>query len=449
MIKRLLIANRGEIVRRIIRACSDLGIQTVAVYSDADKNAFYLKNADETIHIGPSNPVKSYLNIDAIINAVKKSGADAVHPGYGFLSENASFAEAVVSQGITWVGPPSAVLKAIESKCYCREIAVKMGVPFVPGTLTLVKSADEVHQYVQVQGCPIVLKLDKGGGGKGIERVQEPRQIKEAFEKLSRIGVLAFGCSDCYIEEEILQPRHIEIQFLADHYGNSVCLGERECSVQRRFQKIIEESPSPVVTPKDREALFQYTRQLVNAMAYQGAGTMEFLRSAEGNFYFMEVNARLQVEHPVTEFLTGIDIVKSQLGIASGEKLDLQQEEVKFQGHSIEARVYAEDPVSFAPSPGIIQRVRLPELDGKFLRIDHAIEDGSKVPPFYDPLLAKVISWGPNRLDAIQRLKKALEEFQIEGIQTTIPTNLLILNSSNYVKGNLHTGFIEGLTQEV
>ncbi len=434
---------------RIIRACSDFGIQTVAVYSDADKNAFYLKSADRAVHIGPSNPVKSYLNIDVIIDAVRESGADAVHPGYGFLSENASFAEAVASQGITWVGPPSTVLKAIESKCYCREIAVKIGVPFVPGTLTLVKSVDEIHQYVQVQACPIVLKLDKGGGGKGIERVQEPHQIKEAFEKLSRVGVLAFGCPDCYIEQEILQPRHIEIQFLADHYGNSVCLGERECSVQRRFQKIIEESPSPVVTPRDREALFQYTRKLVKAMGYQGAGTMEFLRSAEGNFYFMEVNARLQVEHPVTEFLTGIDIVKGQLRIASGEKLNLQQEEVKFQGHSIEARVYAEDPVSFAPSPGMIQKVRFPEMDGRYLRIDHAIEEGGRVPPFYDPLLAKVISWGPNRLDAIQRLKKALEEFQIEGIQTTIPTNLMILNSPNYVKGNLHTGFIEGLTHQV
>lgn len=449
MIRKLLIPNRGEIVCRIIRACSDLGIKTVAVYADADRNAFYLKNADETIHIGPSNPVKSYLNIDAIIDAVKKSGADAVHPGYGFLSENASFAEAVVSHGTTWVGPSPAILSAIESKCYCREIAVEMGVPFVPGTLTLVKNVDEIHQYVKIRGCPIVLKLDKGGGGKGIERVQEPHQIKEAFEKLSRVGVLAFGSSDCYIEQEILQPRHIEIQFLADHYGNSVSLGERECSVQRRFQKIIEESPSPVVTPKDREALFGYTRQLVRGMGYQGAGTMEFLRSGDGNFYFMEVNARLQVEHPVTEFLTGIDIVKSQLRIASGEKLDLQQEEVKFQGHSIEARVYAEDPVSFAPSPGTIQKVRLPELDGRYLRIDHAIEDGSRVPPFYDPLLAKVISWGPNRLDAIQRLKKALEEFQIEGIQTTIPTNLLILNSPNYVEGNLHTGFIEELTQEV
>jgi acetyl-CoA carboxylase biotin carboxylase subunit len=445
VIKKLLIANRGEIVRRIIRACADLGIQTVAVYSEADKKAPYLKEADEAYPIGASNPVKSYLNIDALIDAAKKSGTDAVHPGYGFLSENASFSEAVVSHGITWVGPSPAVLHAIESKCYCREIAYHSGVPFVPGTLTLVKSVDEIHQYFRVQGCPIVLKLDKGGGGKGIERVQGPDQIKEAFEKISRVGVLAFGCSDCYIEQEILQPRHIEIQFLADHYGNCVCLGERECSVQRRFQKIIEESPSPVVIPKDREALFQYTQALVKRMGYQGAGTMEFLRSAEGGFYFMEVNARLQVEHPVTEFLTGIDIVKNQLKIASGERLNFRQEEISFQGHSIEARVYAEDPVSFDPSPGIIQKVRFPETDGKYLRVDHAIEEGGNVSPFYDPLLAKVISWGSNRMEAIDRLKKALGEFHIEGIQTTIPTNLMILNSPKYVSGEIHTGFIEDI----
>jgi acetyl-CoA carboxylase biotin carboxylase subunit len=445
VIRKLLIANRGEIVRRIMRACSDLGIQTVTVYSEADKKALYLREADEAYHIGPSNPVKSYLNIDALIDAAKKSGADAVHPGYGFLSENAAFAEAVVSHGITWVGPPPVVLRAIESKCYCREIAYHNGVPFVPGTLTLVKSVDEIYQYIQIQGCPIVLKLDKGGGGKGIERVQEPGQIKDSFEKLSRVGVLAFGCPDCYIEQEILQPRHIEIQFLADHYGNTVCLGERECSVQRRFQKIIEEAPSPVVTPKDREALFQDTHELVKEMGYQGAGTMEFLRSAEGNFYFMEVNARLQVEHPVTEFLTGIDIVKSQLRIASGERLNLQQEGINFQGHAIEARIYAEDPVSFAPSPGIIQKVRFPKMDGKYLRVDHAIEEGGNVPPFYDPLLAKVISWGSNRMEAIGRLKKALAEFHIEGIQTTIPTNLMILNSPKYVSGEIHTGFIEDI----
>jgi acetyl/propionyl-CoA carboxylase alpha subunit len=445
VIKKLLIANRGEIVRRIMKTCSDLGIRTVAVHSEADKSAFYLKEADEVFHIGPSNPVKSYLNIEALVDAAKKSGADAVHPGYGFLSENAAFAKAVVSHGMTWIGPSHAVLHAIESKCYCRQIAYREGVPFVPGTLGLVKSAAEIQEAVREIGYPIVLKLDKGGGGKGIERVEGPGQIKDAFEKLSRIGLLAFNSTDCYLEKEILQPRHIEIQFIADQYGETVCLGERECSVQRRFQKIIEESPSPVVTSRDREALFGYTRQLVKGMGYQGAGTMEFLRSAEGNFYFMEVNARLQVEHPVTEFLTGIDIVKTQLRIASGEKLGYLQEDVRFQGHSIEARVYAEDPVSFAPSPGKIQKVLFPEINAKELRIDHAIEEGGNVPPFYDPLLAKVISWGPNRATAIDRLKKALGAFHIEGIKTTIPTNLLILNSPKYVNGELHTGFIVDL----
>lgn len=445
MIKKLLIANRGEVVRRIIKACLDLGIQTVAVYSDADKDAFYLEEADETYYIGPSNPVKSYLNIEALIQAAKQSGADAIHPGYGFLSENASFAKAVVSNGIIWVGPSYSVLNAIESKCYCRKIAHQNNVPIVPGTLTSVRSLEEIHRYIQEYGCPIFLKLDKGGGGKGIERVQEVGEIKEAFDKLSRIGVLAFGSPDCYIEQELLKPRHIEIQFLADLYGNCICLGERECSVQRRFQKIIEESPSPIVKPRDREALFQYTRKLVREMGYQGAGTMEFLRSPEGHFYFMEVNARLQVEHPVTEFVTGIDIVKHQIKIASGERLEFKQEEVQFQGYSIEARVYAEDPTTFAPSPGVIQKVCFPHIDGRYIRIDHAIKEGSKVPPFYDPLLAKVISWGMNRIEAIERLKKALKEFYIEGVQTTIPTCLLILGSQKYISGEVHTGFIEDI----
>jgi acetyl/propionyl-CoA carboxylase alpha subunit len=428
-----------------MRACSDLGVRTVTVYSEADKKAFYLKEADEAYPLGPSNPVKSYLNIDAIIDVVKKSGADAVHPGYGFLAENASFAEAVVANGYTWVGPSPAVLRAIESKCYCREIAAQVNVPFVPGTTTVIKDVGEIHQYVAMRGFPIVLKLDRGGGGKGIERVHETGQIRQTYERISRIGQLAFGSPDVYIEQEIFQPRHIEIQFLADHDGHCVCLGERECSVQRRFQKIIEESPSPVVTEKDREALYRYTFNLVRAMGYQGAGTMEFLRSEDGNFYFMEVNARLQVEHPVSEFLTGVDIVKSQLRIASGEKIGLQQEEIKLQGHSIEARIYAEDPVSFSPSPGTIEKLRLPITDGKYLRIDHAIEEGGSVPPFYDPLLAKVISWGSNRSEAIDRLKKALEDFHVEGIQTTTATNLLILSSPKYVNGELHTGFIVDL----
>ena len=445
MIKKLLIANRGEIVVRVMKTCRKLGIKTVAVYSDADRNMFYLKEADEAFHIGPSNPIKSYLNIEAILDAAKQSGADAIHPGYGFLSENSLFADAVVTNGITWVGPPPAVLMAIDSKCYCRKIATGAGVSVIPGTIDTISSADDICSYASEHGYPLVLKLDKGGGGKGIEVVREDQQAREAFERLSRIGMLAFGHPEAYIEKEVISPRHIEIQFLADGSGNCVCLGERECSIQRRYQKIIEESPSPVVHEKDRAMLFDCTAKLATAMGYQGAGTMEFLRSAEGQFFFMEVNARLQVEHPVTEFLTGIDIVEQQLRIASGESLAWRQADIRLRGHAIEARVYAEDPVSFCPSPGTVSHLQFPATDPAYLRIDHAMEAGAAVPPYYDPLLAKVIAWGESRRDAVDKLVRALSEFYVEGIKTTIPANLLILSSPKYLKGDLDTGFIDTL----
>jgi len=440
-----LVANRGEIVARVIRTCQKLRIKTVAVYSDADRNFSYLKHADEALHIGPSNPIKSYLNVEAILDAVKASGADAVHPGYGFLSENSHFAEAVVAGGVTWVGPPPAVLKAIDSKSACRKIAGDAGVPAVPGTVDIVRDVETILLFASEHGYPVVLKLDKGGGGKGIEQVNHEGQVKDAFEKLSRIGLMAFGHPESYVEKRILNPRHIEVQFLADSFGDCVCLGERECSIQRRYQKIIEESPSPAVTEADRKALFLHTTCLAKAMGYVGAGTMEFLRSERGEYFFMEVNARLQVEHPVTEFLTGIDIVEKQLRIAAGERLGCRQEDVTFEGHAIEARIYAEDPVSFCPSPGTITRLRLPATDSPGLRIDHAMDEGGVVPPYYDPLLAKVIAHGETREAAIERLKTTLAHFHVEGIKTTIPANLLILNSREYAEGDLHTGFIERL----
>jgi acetyl-CoA carboxylase biotin carboxylase subunit len=445
VIKKLLVANRGEIVVRVMTTCRKLGIKTVAVYSDADRDMFYLKDADEAFHIGPSNPVKSYLNIEALLEAAKQAGADAIHPGYGFLSENSLFAEAVAARGITWVGPPPAVLKAIDSKCYCRRIATKSGVPVIPGTIDIISSEDDICRFASEHGYPVVLKLDKGGGGKGIEVIEQDLQAKEAFERLSRIGTLAFGHPESYLEKKVLDPRHIEIQFLADGFGNCICLGERECSIQRRYQKIIEESPSPVVAEKERAMLFDCTSRLARAMGYEGAGTMEFLRSAEGHFYFMEVNARLQVEHPVTEFLTGIDIVERQLRIADGERMELRQADVALRGHAIEARIYAEDPVSFCPSPGTITHLQLPAPDPACLRIDHAIEAGAAVPPYYDPLLAKVIAWGETRRNAVDRLVKALSEFQLEGIKTTIPVNLLILSNPKFLNGDLNTGFIDEL----
>ncbi|RJX29671.1 MAG: ATP-grasp domain-containing protein [Dethiobacter sp.] len=445
MFKKILIANRGEIARRIMRTCRELKIKTAAIYSDADKDAFYLQEADEIYNIGPANPLKSYLNNEAIIDAVKKAGADAVHPGYGFLSENYSFAEAVVSSGVTWIGPPPGVMKAIESKCYCRQIAYRVNVPIIPGTIAPFGSLDELHKVIAEIGLPAFLKLDKGGGGKGIEVIQDMAQIRDVWERVLRVGMVAFGSSDCYLEAQVVNPRHIEVQFLSDKSGKCICLGERECSTQRKHQKIIEESPSPVVKEEERHALYEYTRKLVAAMGYEGAGTIEFLRSDKGEFHFMEVNARLQVEHPVTEFLTGMDIVKSQLEVAAGTNLRLNQDDIKLEGHAIEARVYAEDPVTFSPSPGEISNLQFPDLDNRHLRIDHAIEKGSSVTPYYDPLIAKVIAWDETRPKAIVRLEEALAAFKVEGIKTTIPLNLQILASKEYREGDFNTSLIEKL----
>ncbi len=445
MIKKLLIANRGEVVSRIIRACNALGIRTVAVYSEADRDALFTRQADASVHIGPANPMKSYLNVEAIIEAARHSGADSVHPGYGFLAENYAFAQAVISEGMTWVGPSPEVMKEVESKCYCRRIAEKVQVPVNPGTLDPIKNVEEVYRFAREVGYPVFLKLDKGGGGKGIEMVNADEEVPAVLDRISRIGLAAFDSSDCYLEKVVANPRHLEVQFLGDHFGNYVCLGERECSIQRRHQKIIEESPSPIVTPADREMIFGYSLRLAQAMKYQGAGTIEGLRSEAGDYYFMEINARLQVEHPVTEFLTGVDIVQTQLRIASGETMSLSQDEVKMDGHAIEARVYAEDPVTFQPSPGIIKSLHLPR-ETEDLRIDHALEEGGSVPPFYDPLLAKVIARGKTRESATSRLIEALKDFQIEGVSTTIPLNVSILEHPEFKAGNYHTGFIEALT---
>lgn len=442
MIKRILIANRGEIVGRIIRTCKELGVQSVAVYSEADKHAPYLEQADDAVLIGPANPMQSYLNIETLIQAARRTEADAVHPGYGFLSERGAFAEAVEHAGLVWVGPSSGVLRAISSKCYCRHIADGVQVPVIPGTLDPVADGQTVAAYGRDHGWPIFLKLDKGGGGKGIEIVKNESEAEAVFQRAGRIGQMAFGSGASYIEEVIDRPRHIEVQFLADKHGNCVCLGERECSVQRRHQKIIEEAPSVVVTDEDRRRLFDRTLSIVRKIGYVGAGTIENLRAADGNYYFMEINARLQVEHPVTEYLTGIDIVKWQLLIAAGEALNFSQADVKMNGHAIEARVYAEDPETFVPSPGIITSLRLPETDTQ-LRIDHALKENGNVPPFYDPLLAKVIAWGPGRAEASQRLVEALTDFKIEGIKSTIPVNLAILKRPEYLAGNIDTGFID------
>lgn len=442
MIKRLLIANRGEIVTRIMRTCRDMGIATVVVYSEADKDAVYVKTADEAVPIGPANPLKSYLNVDALIGAARTSGADAVHPGYGFLSERAVFAQAVTDAGLTWVGPAPEVMRSISSKCYCRHLADSVGVPFIPGTLDPVRDSQEVIAFGREHGYPLLIKLDKGGGGKGIERVASEEEVEKVLQRAGSIGQMAFGSSACYIEQLVPQPRHIEIQFVADNFGNCVMLGERECSIQRRHQKIIEEAPATVVNDRDRAMLFDNARRLVRRMNYHGAGTLEGLRSEDGHYYFMEVNARLQVEHGVSEMLTDTDIVKCQLEIAAGEPLRFGQEDVKLRGHAIEARVYAEDPDTFLPSPGKITELQLPEI-GPYLRVDHALQGNSSVPPYYDPLLAKVIAWGQDRTEARDRLVQALLQFKIEGIKTTIPANVRILRHPRFEQGDFTTAFLE------
>lgn len=444
MVSSVLIANRGEIVSRIMRTCKEMGISSIAVYSEADRNAPYLRQADDAVNIGPANPAQSYLNIQAIIEAAQKTGAQAIHPGYGFLSERGAFAEAVVDAGRLWVGPSPQVLRSISSKSLCRSIADSVSVPVIPGTLGLVNSAAEVADFVKENGWPVYLKLDKGGGGKGIERVNGPGDAEAVFDRAKRIGQMAFGSGDIYIEAVVNGPRHIEVQFLADSRGNCVCLGERECSVQRRHQKIIEEALSVVVSEDDRQRLFEQTRRIVRKIGYTGAGTLEFLRSGQGDYYFMEINARLQVEHPVTEYLTGIDIVQRQLSIASGEALDFSQQDVKFNGHAIEARVYAEDPETFIPSPGTITQLTLPDR-APHLRIDHALQENTVVPPYYDPMLAKIIAWGEDRADACDRLCRALSEFRVEGVKTTAPLNLKILEHPLFRQGDMDTGFIDNM----
>lgn len=444
--KKLLIANRGEIVLRVIRAARDLGVKTVAVYSDADENAMHVREADEAYHIGKSPPPMSYLNIPNLMEALRKSGADAVHPGYGFLSENADFARAVVDSGTTWVGPSPEVLHNIESKSYCRKLGQKLGVPITPGTVGNIESPDVIVDLFRELGPPLLVKLDKGGGGKGIQPILSEDQIVSVFESSQSIGKMAFGSPDCYVEKRIANPRHIEVQCVADNYGNYVALGERECSIQRKYQKVVEEGPSPVVSPAERERLQRWALSILREMGYNNAGTVEFLRDDDGHFYFMEVNARIQVEHPVTEMITGVDLVKTQLMIAMGEKLGIVQDDVTITGNALELRIYAEDPLTFMPSPGTITGIEFPELSDK-VRLDHALEVGMKVSPFYDPMLAKLIVHDTSRHKAIELMKRSLSRFHIEGVKTTIPMGLLIMESDAFEDGNFHTDTLASVLQ--
>ncbi len=440
--KKVLVANRGEIAVRVIRACREMGIATVAVYSEADRPALHVRQADEAQPIGPPPSRESYLRIDRILDAAGRTGADAIHPGYGFLAENAAFASACGDAGVVFIGPRPETIALMGEKTSARRVAVEAGVPVVPGTLEPLADDAAINKEAGRIGYPLMLKAAAGGGGKGLRLVAGAGELASAVARARSEARSAFGDDSVYIEKAILQPRHIEIQILADQHGNAVQLFERECSIQRRHQKIIEESPSPFVTPELRERMGALAIALVKRAGYVNAGTLEFLVDAERNPYFLEMNTRLQVEHPVTEMVTGEDLVKLQIRIAQGETLKIRQEDLRQRGHAIECRVYAEDPESgFLPSPGRIVALRVP--GGPGVRDDSGVYEGYEVPIHYDPLISKLVAYGYSRRDAILRMRRAVSEYKILGIKTTLPFFERVLHHPAFVAGDFDTSFVE------
>ncbi|HEB75631.1 MAG TPA: acetyl-CoA carboxylase biotin carboxylase subunit [Nitrospirae bacterium] len=443
LFKKILIANRGEIAVRIIRACSELGIKTVAVYSDVDKESMHVKLADEAVCIGPANPQQSYLHTPAILSASEITDSEAIHPGYGFLSENPQFAEACGKSGITFIGPRPENIRLGGDKARARYILKKKGVPVVPGSDGIVKSAEAARKIADKIGYPVILKASAGGGGRGMRIVESADGIESAFNTAQRESLAAFGCGDLYIEKYISEMRHIEVQILADNKGNTVHLGERDCSIQRRHQKLIEESPGPNISERFRKKIGEYAVKAAKALKYRNVGTLEFIVDLDGNVYFMEINTRIQVEHPVTEAVTGIDIIKEQIKLAAGNPLEFRQSRVNMTGHAIECRINAEDPNRFIPSPGRISFLYLP--GGPGVRVDTAAYSGWTVPSNYDSLIAKLIVTGRDRAEAIERMRRALREFIIEGVQTTIPFQQRVLASRDFQRGDYTTRFVENL----
>jgi len=442
MFRKILIANRGEIAVRVIRAAREMGISTVAVYSECDRAALHVRMADEAYLLGPSPSVESYLNIDRVIATALSSHAEAIHPGYGFLSENPEFARRCAMAGMGFIGPSTAVMEQVGGKIAARKTALEARVPVVPGTHEGIVDLNTALDAARAVGFPVMLKAAAGGGGKGMRRVEGAEQLASALRDAQAEASAAFGDSEVYLEKLIVDPRHIEFQILADRYGNVIHLGERECSIQRRHQKVIEECPSPVMTTELREAMGTAAVRIAKACGYENAGTVEFLVDAERNFYFLEMNTRLQVEHPVTELVTGIDLVKEQFRIAAGERLGLRQEEVRWHGAALECRIYAEDPANnFLPSPGKISLLRTPSGPG--VRDDTGIYEGWTVPVFYDPLLSKLVTWGKDRFESIARMQRALGEYQVTGIKTNLSFFRSILSHDRFQKGELNTGFID------
>ena len=439
--KKVLIANRGEIAVRVIRACHEMGVETVAVYSDADRDALHVRNAMEAVHIGAAPSSESYLIGERILEAARRTGADAIHPGYGFLSENADFARAVIEAGITWVGPSAEAIDAMGSKTESRLRMERAGVPVVPGTKQALQSVEEAEAIAKELGFPVMLKASAGGGGKGMRQVDRIEDIGSAFAAARSEAASSFGDDSVYIEKRIVGPRHVEVQVLADSHGNTLHLFERDCSVQRRNQKVVEETPCPVLKEETRQAMCTVAVQAARAVDYVGAGTVEFLLGADGSFYFLEMNTRLQVEHPITEMVTGIDLVQAQLRIAGGEVLEFSQDDIQQHGHAIECRIYAEDPANnWAPSPGKIRGYREP--GGPWVRVDSGVYAGAEVSLFYDPMVAKLVVWGVNRDEAIRRTQRALLEYRIRGIATNVAFFRQLLADEDFVSGEYNTGFL-------
>jgi acetyl-CoA carboxylase biotin carboxylase subunit len=441
MFKKILIANRGEVALRIIYACRELGIKTVAVYSEADENSLHVRFADEDVCIGPARSADSYLNVPAVISAAEITGADAIHPGYGFLSESAYLAEVCEACHIKFIGPSPQVIRLMGDKARARRVMKKAGVPILPGSDGPIESEDKAIKAAKEIGYPVIIKATAGGGGRGMRVVRAAGELSHAFKTAQREAEAAFGVGDVYLEKYVESPRHVEFQVLGDQHGAVVHLGERECSIQRRHQKLLEESPSPALSEKMRRRMGAIVIDAAKAVQYTNAGTFEFLMDPDGRFYFMEANTRLQVEHPVTEMVTGVDIVKEQIRIASGERLGFKQSEITFAGHSIECRINAEDPETFVPSPGLIHAFSVP--GGPGVRVETFAHSDCTVSPYYDSMIAKIIVHGRDRQEAIARMKRTLEMTVIEGIKTSIPLHLRILADTEFAAGKMSTSFME------
>lgn len=442
MFSKVMIANRGEIAVRILRACKEMGIATVAVYSEADRDALHVKMADEAYCIGPTAAKDSYLNIKSLISVALFTGADAIHPGYGFLAENAEFADLCAAAGITFIGPDPDAIRKMGDKAVAKDTMKKAGVPVVPGTDGCLEDLEEAVRISAEIGYPVIVKATAGGGGKGMRVAANEEQLRDAIRQAQQEADSAFGNAGVYLEKYLEGPRHVEIQIIADQLGNTVYLGERDCSIQRRHQKLVEEAPSPALSAELREQMGAAAVAAARAVDYQGAGTVEFLLDRHGRFYFMEMNTRIQVEHPVTEFVTGIDLIREQIAVAAGYPLSFGQSDVQISGWAIECRVNAENPATgFMPSPGKVLAYHPP--GGFGIRVDSAVYAGYKISPFYDSMVAKVIVWGKDREDAIRRMRRALGEFVIEGVKTTIPFHLKLLEHEAFVAGEFDTKFLE------